>query len=109
MAKKQSMNIFEAHVEKIAIVVVLVILGGVIFLRFVSPPAVDTPAGKLKASEAARKGKQLAEDAVQQIKTADNKVLSHIKSKPANYSIKFSRSKWLNCLWRHLIYEAISK
>jgi len=78
MAKKPSMNIFEAHVEKIVIALALAILGGVVFLRFVSPPAIETTDGKVKASDAARKGRQLAEGAVQKIKTPD-------KNPPAPY------------------------
>jgi hypothetical protein len=83
MAKKPSMNIFEAHVEKIAIAMALAILGGVIFLRFVSPPAIETSDGKRKASEAARLGRQLAEAAVQKIKVPD-------KNLPAPYKEKSS-------------------
>ena len=61
MAKKSSMNIFESHIEKLALIISIAVLGWVLFARVLKPTTVELQGRQLKAPEAARQAAQEAQ------------------------------------------------
>ncbi len=75
MAKKQKINILQLHMEKIALAVSIIIVGVVVFFRFVKTSGVELNGRKLKPSVAAKQAAQQAQQIQQSLKKPDNKKL----------------------------------
>ncbi len=64
MAKKQTMNLLEAHFEKIVIALAALFLLWVLYANVINAPGAEINGQKVSAVEAAEKAQQLARDAV---------------------------------------------
>ncbi len=76
MAKKRTLNPFEAHVEKLILVLTIGVFGWVLATRFINPPGVvNAGSGEtLSAYEATQQGAREAEEIVGQIRLPDSRV-----------------------------------
>ncbi len=79
MAKKQSMNIFESHVEKLVIVLALAVFGWVFVTYFVSSPGVEVGQETVSASEAAKLAAQKAAEIVDSLSIPDTRSLPEVE------------------------------
>jgi hypothetical protein len=79
MAKKRSMNIFEAHVEKLVIVLALAVFGWVFVTRFVSSPGVEVGQETISASDAAKLAARKATEIVESLSTPDTRPLPEVE------------------------------
>ena len=89
MAKKQTMNLFEAHIEKVFLILAIGFLGWVVLTRFVSPPALSTDDGQSfrKISKIAETGATKAQDILATMKRPDNRPLPAIKQSAGQFGI----------------------
>ncbi len=62
MAKKQTMNLFEAHVEKLVALIALVVLAWVVVFKLMDPPAVELRGERIPATEAADQALRKSEE-----------------------------------------------
>ena len=69
MAKKQTMNFFEANFEKIIIAVAIAFLGWVVYSNILNAPGVEVSGEKLSATEAAEKGANISRKVVNDLST----------------------------------------
>jgi len=70
MAKKNTMNLFEAHIEKVFLILAIGFFGWVVFSRFVSSSTISTNDGTSirKISELAEKGTAKAQEILANMK-----------------------------------------
>ena len=75
MAKKNTMNFLEAHIEKALLVLAVGFFAWVVFTRFVSPPNLSTDDGQSfrKISELAQNGSVKAQNFLENMKRDDKK------------------------------------
>jgi len=73
------MNIFEANVEKLVIVLALAVFGWVFVTRFVSPPGVKIGQETISASEAAELADRKAAEIVESLRTPDTRPLPEVE------------------------------
>ena len=79
MAKKRSMNIFEAHVEKMIIVLALEVFGWVFVTHFVNAPGVEVGRETISASDATKLAALKAEEIVESLSTPDTRSLPEVE------------------------------
>lgn len=88
MAKMRNMNIFEAHLEKVLLVLALGVLVWVVYDRVITPPGIAISGDTLKPSEVAKKGAELARRAVENIKELDRDIPSDYEKKASTLFVQ---------------------
>jgi len=88
MAKKRTLNPFEAHVEKLILVLTIGVFGWVLATRFINPPGVvNAGSGEtLSAYEATQQGAREAEEIVGQIRLPIRVLRRRMHPLPSSFS-----------------------